>query len=335
MNWIGLDVGGANLKLADGHGLAISRPFALWRHSDALPAALAELLSTAPADAGIALTMTGELADCFKTRREGVASILAAVESAAAGRPVRVYGLDGGFVDLTEARREPLRVAAANWRALAAFAGRYAQEGRGLLVDIGSTTCDLIPLVRGQPMPQGECDSERLISGELVYTGVRRSPVCAIVGSAFWKGQPCPTAHEMFATSWDAYLVLGLTPEEPARTDTADGRPATRSAAAARLARCVCADLETFSEADVQATAHAVKRGQMAKLGVAAQAVLRRMTGPPATVVLAGEGEFLGPELLARLRIEPDIVSLAEELGPLVSACAPAHALAVLAAETL
>ncbi len=83
MQWLGLDVGGANLKLADGRGWAATRPFPLWRQPGGLMAALEELLATAPSADGLALTMTGELADCFATKREGVEAILGAVEAAA------------------------------------------------------------------------------------------------------------------------------------------------------------------------------------------------------------------------------------------------------------
>ena len=42
---IGIDVGGANLKLADGRGFHLSRPFALWRHPERLAAELKALLA--------------------------------------------------------------------------------------------------------------------------------------------------------------------------------------------------------------------------------------------------------------------------------------------------
>ena len=54
----------------------------------------------------------------------------------------------------------PLLAAASNWHALARFAGRYVPRGTGLLVDIGSTTCDIIPLVDGEPASGGRTDPE-------------------------------------------------------------------------------------------------------------------------------------------------------------------------------
>src|SRR5258708_819144 len=135
------------------------------------------------------------------------------------------------------ARKSPLQVAAANWLALATYAGRFVPEGPALLLDIGTTTTDIIPLFNGKPIPRGRTAPERLASCELVYTGVRRTPRCALMGSC--------GAAEFFAPTLDVHLILDFIAEDPADCNTADGRPATKTAAHARLARMMCADLET------------------------------------------------------------------------------------------
>lgn len=331
--WLALDIGGANLKAADGLGFAASRYFPLWQKPDALPGALAELVAHSPPADRFAVTMTGELADCFAAKSEGVAAILAATESAAAGRDVAVYLVDGSLVRPQRAMAEPLLAAASNWRALAQFAGRYAPQGSGLLIDIGSTTCDLIPLVDGRPNAEGRTDPDRLAAGELVYTGVVRSPVCAVASALPWRGKQVPTAQELFATTWDAYLTLGELPEQHDSLHTADGRPATKQAARDRLARSICADREMFDDADALGAAKAIARAQSARLAVAAQGVLRRLPSAPETIIVSGEGEFLARQLLERMKLQARVVSLNDELGPDLSRAAPAHALAVLARE--
>lgn len=332
--WLGLDIGGANLKAADGRGFARVRPFALWRRPDDLAEALRLLLADSPPANRLAVTMTGELADCFATKAEGVAAILKAVAAVADGARVSVYRTDGSWASSDAAAGDPLAVAAANWHALARFAGRYVPQRAGLLIDIGSTTCDIIPLVHGLPTPRGRTDPERLVSGELVYTGVQRSPVCAVASRVPWRGFLCPVAQELFATTWDVYLLLGDLPEEPASAETANGRPATREAAHDRLARSICADRTMVDGEAARAIAQAVADAQLEHLAEAADRVVSTLPERPSGVVLSGSGEFLARRVLERIGLSARVVSIAEELGPEVSRAATAHAVAALAAES-
>ena len=164
MNAIALDVGGANLKAADGCGFAVSRSFPLWRAPERLADELRALIAAAPRADRIAVTMTGELADCYETKSIGVGAILDAIDLAAGGRPVAVYLTEGRFATSEEARGNPLAAAASNWRALAEFANRFVNEWPVLLLDLGTTTADVIPLAASGPSPQGCTDTNRLLS---------------------------------------------------------------------------------------------------------------------------------------------------------------------------
>ncbi|MEO8493517.1 MAG: H4MPT-linked C1 transfer pathway protein, partial [Planctomycetota bacterium] len=86
MQWLALDIGGANLKVADGLGHAESFPFALWREPEHLVQELRTLIAQSPRCDRLAVTMTGELADCFENKTAGVTFILDAVQQAADGR---------------------------------------------------------------------------------------------------------------------------------------------------------------------------------------------------------------------------------------------------------
>lgn len=333
MTCLAIDIGGANLKAADGCGFAASRPFAIWRHPELLSSELVQLIESAPACASLAVTMTAELADCFETKAEGVRQILDAVQAAAFDRTIHVYQVDGQLVSVEKARKAPLLAAASNWHALAAYANRHVAAWPALLIDLGSTTADVIPLDPSGPIAAGLNDPERLASGELVYTGVERTPLCALVRSLPWQGVDCPVAAELFATTADAYLMLGELPEEPENGDTADGRPRTWPHALARLARMVCADADSFTADDARQAAATVREAQLETLQTAVEKVVTRLSAPPKTVITSGHGEFLLRHLLARLPWQADVLSLTDELGPAVSRCAPAHALAVLACE--
>jgi probable H4MPT-linked C1 transfer pathway protein len=324
---LGLDIGGANLKIAHTDGRALSSPFPLWKDPALLPHALRSLIGSLPPADVWAVTMTGELADCFESKRQGVHSILDSVAEAAGSTRVRVWRNDGRFVDLATARETALQVAAANWLALATFVGRYAPQGPALLIDIGSTTTDIIPLLDGRPVPKGRTDPERLRSAELVYTGVRRTPLCALLGTG--------GAAEVFATTLDAYLILGMIAEDPADRQTADGRPATKAAAQGRLARMLCADLETSTADERRRMVERVLLVQVLAIAFALKTVAGRLSSPPQTVLLAGEGEFLAQSALREQKAFPprQIVLLSQTLGPGISQAACAYAVAMLAAK--
>ncbi|MEM8678735.1 MAG: hydantoinase/oxoprolinase family protein [Planctomycetota bacterium] len=299
MSWIALDIGGANLKIADAGDFAQTRPFALWRHPDQLTHELRDALAAAPPSTHVAVTMTGELADCFATKRDGVCAILDAVEAAAAGRHQRVYLTDGKLVSPAVARLDPARAAAANWHALASFSRRFVTNASGLLIDVGSTTTDLILVGAEGPLATGTTDTERLCHDELVYTGVERTPICALVDRVPYRRQACRVAAEYFATTGDVYLILGFLPEEPTHKETADGRPATKGNARDRLGRMICADNEEFHHRDAAVIAQAVAEQQCDLVVEALQRVCERRVPRPRQFVVSGKGEFLAKKAVA------------------------------------
>jgi len=275
--------------------------------------------------------MTGELCDCYESRRQGVNAIINAIRAASSIPRIRVWSTDGMFVETEQAKRNPLKVASANWHALATYAGRFAPHYGGLLLDIGSTTTDIIPLIHGVPSTYGRMDWDRLEMKELVYIGVRRTPVCAV--------SPHRVCAELFATTQDVYIALGLLPEAPNDRDTADGRPATIPFTLARLARMLGGDRETLSDDHIRHFATRVDERILDTLSASARSAYYDAQKPPElrAVIVSGAGEFLARRVvekaLANTTLER-IVSLNDELGLTVSACAPAYAVAVLATES-
>lgn len=333
MQWLALDIGGANLKVADGLRYAESFPFALWREPDQLAQELRTLIAKAPPCDHLAVTMTGELADCFENKAAGVAFILDSLQQAADGRHTRVYLNDGSLVTPQVAKTRPASVAAANWHALARFATRFTESQPSLLIDIGSTTCDVIPLLDGGPATTQRTDTARLLRGELIYAGVERTPVCAIVSELPYRGQRCPIAREFFATTRDVYILLGQLLEQPMSRDTADGRAATKAAARTRLARMICADDEAFNLRDAVVSAEAVADAFTQAILNSVQQVTSAYSLEPALAILSGHGAFAAKTALESGGMPWKQLNLESEIGAVASRCAPAHALAVLARE--
>jgi probable H4MPT-linked C1 transfer pathway protein len=200
--------------------------------------------------------------------------------------------------------------------------------GTGLLIDVGSSTTDLIPFRDGLVAVSGWTDTERLGSGELVNAGVKRTPVCALAASLPFRGRATGLCAELFATTLDVYLTLGSLREDPDDLDTADGRPATAEAARDRLARMVGADREGFTDDDAQALARAVDEALLLRLVESADRACRAVGGSPETVVASGSGGFLARRVAARsVRLGGQIVELGTFWGAEGSTAACARAL--------
>lgn len=330
---LALDVGGANVKAADGTGWTHAEPFAMWREPGRLADVLTRIVQAATPRRLVA-TMTGEIADCFAGRAEGVAHIVEAVVAAASAAGCELpefYAVDGRLLAADAARRAPLAVAAANWHAVARLAGAVAGHERALLVDIGSTTTDIVPLVAGTPAPLAADDPGRMLSGELVYTGIERTPVSAVVRWLPHGGRRRPVASERFADVRDAWLLLGDLPEQPHCHDTADGGPSTADAARVRIARTMLLDPAAVTMHDAVRASRRIARAQAGIVTRAAERVATACGWRPEAVVCSGHGEALGRLALRRLGWAPIVVSLLTVLGPAVSRSAPAHALALIA----
>ena len=330
-----MDIGGANTKAArlDGASLrTASRPFEVWRDRTALTAVLRDVaaeVGPGPAHAA-AITMTAELSDAFRTKREGVACVLDAAQAALGAVPLRVLTTAGELVPVEEARARPWDVAAANWVATAIAVA--AAHPDALLIDVGSTTADIVPIAAGRVAATGRNDLERLLAGELVYTGALRTNLAAIAPRVPVRGGWCPVASESFAISADVHLVLGHLPEEAYDCPTPDGRPATLAFARERIARLVCADVEQLDAGEVDAIAAFLAGEQLRGIEAAARRVQRPLP-PAAPVVAVGCGAFLGRAVAARL--ERTVAATPGPWGATGGEVAPAAALATLLAARL
>jgi probable H4MPT-linked C1 transfer pathway protein len=199
---IGWDLGGAHVKaavLAENGALAsvAQRPCPLWLGQEHLERALRELAGGDSSRARHALTMTGELVDLFLDRARGVAAILEAFASVIDAPDVLVFA-GAGFVDARTARASWSEVASANWLATAALVAGRAPDA--LVLDIGSTTTDVMLIANGRIHARGRDDHGRLAREELVYTGVVRTPVAAIADAVPFGGEWIGVMAEQFAT---------------------------------------------------------------------------------------------------------------------------------------
>lgn len=336
---IGWDLGGAHLKAArlDASG-AVERVVQigcpLWQGMTHLHAALEQatsLLGRAPLHA---VTMTGEMVDLFADRRDGVARLAAAMRERLPDAALWLYAGGDGFLEGDAAAAAAGRIASANWVASASLVAEHVPDA--LLVDIGSTTTDLVLVEGGRVRARGHNDAERLVFGELLYTGIVRTPVVAVAPQVPFAGEWVPLMAEYFATTADVHRVSGRLPDGADQHAAADGGEKTVPASARRLARMIGRDVDSAPAGAWRALAEWLARAQARAVGDACDRLLSRgLLGDDAPIVGAGVGRFVAAELAQeRDRRYLDFGSLMRggdvERGR-ASDCAPAVAVAWLA----
>jgi len=328
---VGWDIGGVNTKVAHVTGDSVRSvrpaPHEIQRDPQALVPLLRRLHSelAAAVDASQAVTMTAELSQMFRTKREGVSFVLDAVEAAFPASSVHVYAVDGRFLSPSQARRDPLVVAAANWAATARVVALTHADA--ILLDVGTTTTDVIPILGARVVALGRTDPERLATGELVYTGVLRTPAEAIAHHVPFEDGLAGVSAEGFALAGDVHVWRGDLDPADYSCPTPDGRPATRQYVAERLARIVCADREMLDDGAVSRLADALAVAQMQSIEAAVARVRARHPSIRLAVV-TGLGGFLGEAAARTAGLE--VVALSDQIGDAASRCAPAVAVALL-----
>ncbi len=341
---IGWDIGGAHLKAAllDQHGhiaRVLQKPCPLWLGVDRLHQAVGEVLQEIPVDGALhAVTMTGELVDCFASREEGVRAIIKAMQTLLPDAPISVYAGRTGFLAADDVGREQVMdIASANWLASATWAAGMKKDA--LFMDIGSTTTDILLIENNGVSINGYSDYERLVSGELLYTGIVRTAVMAIAQQAEFNGKQMGLMAEYFATMADVYRLTGDLNEDHDQSDTADGAEKSPLASARRLSRMTGYEFDADDLALWQRFAEHLKTTQLNLITAACSRQLARRSSHNKTCLIgAGIGRFLVREIAAALRL--DYLDFSALLPPLAesgalaaSDCAPAVAVAYLAAR--
>ncbi len=204
----------------------------------------------------VSVTITAELSDAFRTKKEGILIILDALERVFNKDKLRFITNKSEFINFERAKSEYLSIAAANWASTALFLGRIVPKC--VLIDAGSTTIDIIPIYESLPVPKGRDDTSRLLNHELIYTGGLRATIPSITHHVPYKGKNVRISFEKFALISDVYRILNLISEEDYINDTADNHSKSLEDCYARLSRVICMDIETISIEDLNEVANSI-----------------------------------------------------------------------------
>jgi (4-(4-[2-(gamma-L-glutamylamino)ethyl]phenoxymethyl)furan-2-yl)methanamine synthase len=299
MKIAGFDIGGANTDVAvvdfdeSGNIIDLKTDYVylpMWMKKEELKDALKDLLGSFGDEVdAVGVSMTAELVDAYKTKKEGVIDI-AQKSADSFNVPMGFVGFDG-IMEISELIKDPMKVAAANWIATVPLAAKI--NPNCILIDTGSTTTDIIPIKNGRECADGRSDLERLKTGELVYSGTLRTNVAALVDKVPLDGILLRVASELFAVAADVQIVLGNITIEEYSCDTMDGAGKSIEDCMRRISRVVCGDMEVLKLNEITEIAEYIYSTQVIKISEALIEVSKRNN--ITNVVTTGLGmELLG-----------------------------------------
>ncbi|AKH19264.1 hydantoinase/oxoprolinase family protein [Sedimenticola thiotaurini] len=332
---IGWDVGGAHLKVAWLDEQAVLRRVEiratpLWQGLESLDLAIRELAGELPLQqCEHRVTMTAELVDLFDDRRAGVCELVAWLSARLPPSQLLFFAGRKGFVTADGARQYAEQVASANWLATTCYAASVIPSG--VMIDVGSTTSDLLPFEHHRLRNRGFSDRDRLASDEMIYAGIVRTPLMAISDRVPFHGEWLTLANEHFATTADVYRILGDLPEHADLYPAADGKEHSVEASMRRLARMIGADLADGSDYDWYRLAGFFADRQLDRLALACQRQLSLGLAESSQLIGAGVGRFLVQRLADRLGYGyidmGELLAHGDEDAMMAADCAPAVAL--------
>ena len=345
---LGFDIGGANTKAAylrSRMGLVTefrtaSEYFPFWKRDmqqlrDLLVTIKHTLAGSVKIDS-VVVTMTAELSDIFPTKRDGVFQILDAVVDAFESTHIWVLDTDANLKSIEEAKEEPLKVASANWVATGWMVAQHIRDC--VIIDVGSTSTSIIPVINGKIAAKGKTDLEKLIAGELVYTGSLRTNIATIVQKIPLRDGLARVSSELFAQSGDVHLILRHIAEAEYTSDTADGRDQNRANSLARLARTICADSKMLTESELIDIAKYIYDQQLQQIAEGITQVYSNL-GPNAKASIPAVVTGLGKDFLSFKSAEKanikKILDVIEILPKEVALVSPATGVTLMVANKL
>jgi (4-(4-[2-(gamma-L-glutamylamino)ethyl]phenoxymethyl)furan-2-yl)methanamine synthase len=298
----GLDIGGVNIKVAvcriEGGEIQVEASSFPFECAGDAEHVLRRLLG--PAERIVATETVSFSRSQHRTYAEGVGWVCDLLERSF--DPTRVRFVAPGFrlVPVADARTSIWSVACRNWIATSYLAvASIPNFENGILVDCGTSSLDVIPVVDGEPLLlDGEEDQvwTRLGTGELTLTGTLLTSVQSLAPTIDIRGRTFATRSNSACLTGHARIVAGevrVSETVPGHSDDTLSHEASRRA----LAELVGADASILDEATLQAIAHSILTKQRAQVAQQVRRVIEaaeRSSGRSLErAILAGLGNRL------------------------------------------
>ena len=288
MKIIGWDIGGAHIKVAEidfkkkkTKTEQIYSP--IWKNINNLKKSIKLIKKKFKKSDYHAITMTAELSDIFLNRMHGSKYIVKLSSKILEEKKIFFYSKKN-FIKKKVALKNASSLNSLNWHATANFISNFFPNC--ILVDIGSTTTDIIPIKNKKIIAKGNNDNQRLKANELIYLGVLRSPIHAVEKKK-------NLIYENFANLSDVYRVLNKIPKKLDLLPTQDNKSKNKHDSARRIARIFGKDYKKTDFLKWKKIASQIEKKQKKILKKSVNKIEKRNFKKKIPIIGAGVGEFL------------------------------------------
>ena len=288
MKIIGWDIGGAHIKAAKidfnkktSKTKQIYSP--IWKNLNYLKKSIKLIKKKLGKTNYHAITMTAELSDIFPDRKKGVNHVVNLSSKILGEKNIFFYSKKS-FLIKKLAIKKPFELNSMNWHATASFISNFFPNC--ILVDIGSTTTDIIPIKNKKIISKGVSDYQRLKSNELIYLGVLRTPIQAVERKK-------NLINENFANLSDVYRVLNKIPSTFDLLPTLDRKTKNKHDSARRIARIFGKDYKKNHFLKWKKIAYQIEGEHLKILKSVIKKIEKKNFLKKVPIIGAGIGEFL------------------------------------------
>ena len=235
--YLGIDIGGANLKIVGLNkkkqiNFVSQEKCEIWKGLSKFDDKITKINKIISKKTVVGVTMTAEMCDNFKKRKEGVKRIIKHIRRSLNKNVYFWENIKNKSFSINPSYKN---VASMNWLATGTLISKKISNA--IVIDLGSTTTDLIFIRKNQIINKGFSDLKRIIFSELIYTGFTRTPIFGITNKLKFNKKNYPVLPENFANISDVYRVLKKASSRIDLFDTMDGRSKSFLNSSRRIAR--------------------------------------------------------------------------------------------------
>ena len=334
IQYLGLDIGGAHIKVV---GLNATRQIVLvkymkcyfWNKSEDFLTFVKQINKYINKQTLIGITMTAELCDSFKTRKQGFDVV---------SRYCKELKNDFFFYSLGKSpfikKAEYKNVVSMNWHAIGSYVSHEITNC--IIIDFGSTTTDLICIKNKKIKNIHFDDFSRLNNSELLYSGLVRTPIFSIINEVKIDDKTFKIIPEFFSNMGDIYRISYSQELCHDIDDTADLRSKSYINSLCRVSRNFGIDYDTSLENFIIQISKNIVGKQLSVINKSIN-ILRKKYNlePEHPVITSGIGKdilikLLKPKKCRLLPFDALITGSSDKLKTMAALHAPAFSVAHL-----